>query len=60
MAVIENEYKGCFKEIAFAIMEDSNTGQRHNPEGNFRAFGRVILQKGGEVFNGFGDSVKHF
>lgn len=32
------EYAGCFKEIIFAIIDDHNARQPHNPVGNFAPF----------------------
>lgn len=36
--VIGQEYPGQFKKICFAILEDHNSGAKHNPEGNFAPF----------------------
>ncbi|CAF1213086.1 unnamed protein product [Rotaria magnacalcarata] len=36
-SVIE-QYAGFFQTIIFAIIDDHNSGQRHNPEGNFKSF----------------------
>ncbi|CAF3812014.1 unnamed protein product [Rotaria sp. Silwood1] len=36
-SVIE-QYAGFFQTIIFAILDDHNTGQQHNPEGNFKSF----------------------
>ncbi|CAF5216900.1 unnamed protein product, partial [Rotaria magnacalcarata] len=35
-SVIE-QYAGFFQTIIFAIIDDHNSGQRHNPEGNFKS-----------------------
>ncbi|CAF0936859.1 unnamed protein product [Rotaria sordida] len=45
--VIE-QYAGFFQSIIFAIIDDHNTGQQHNPQGNFKSFkeeldGLVVL-----------------
>ena len=32
------EFKNAFEEICFAILDDSNTGKEHNPEGNYKPF----------------------
>ena len=36
------QYAGYFKEIYFAIVDDHNTGNRINPEGNFLPFQREL------------------
>ena len=36
----EPEFHGAFREIVFAILDDQNTGQAHNPDGNFSPFFR--------------------
>ena len=36
-SVIE-QYAGYFKQIYFAIIDDHNTDQRHNPDGNYQTF----------------------
>ncbi|CAF4245688.1 unnamed protein product [Rotaria sp. Silwood2] len=36
-SVIE-QYAGFFQIIIFAIINDHNTGQQHNPQGNFKSF----------------------
>ncbi|CAF4696989.1 unnamed protein product [Rotaria sp. Silwood1] len=36
-SVIE-QYAGFFQTIIFAIINDHNTGQQHNPQGNFKSF----------------------
>lgn len=40
--VLNTTYKGAFKNIAFSIFDDHNTGQDHNPEGNLAAFEEVF------------------
>jgi uncharacterized protein (TIGR02452 family) len=40
--VIEKEFKSCFDEIVFAVIDDGNTKKEHNPEGNFVPFERAI------------------
>ncbi len=52
--VIQREFAHCFKEIVIAIVEDHNTGQPHNPEGNFKPFARRTLACGGKVFDSSG------
>ena len=50
MAKIFNEvlserfYKGAYKKIVFAVLDDRNAHREHNPEGNFKPF-CDILQK---------------
>jgi uncharacterized protein (TIGR02452 family) len=34
----EDEFKGCFDQIVFAIIEDHNTGKVHNSGGNVGPF----------------------
>ena len=34
----EQEFKNKYRQIVFAILDDHNTHQRHNPEGNFKPF----------------------
>ena len=34
----EPEFKNKYRRIVFAILDDHNAHQRHNPEGNFRPF----------------------
>ncbi|CAF3617331.1 unnamed protein product [Rotaria socialis] len=36
-SVIE-QYAGFFQTIIFAIIDDHNSGQQHNPDGNFKSF----------------------
>ncbi|CAF1327794.1 unnamed protein product [Rotaria sordida] len=36
-SVIE-QYAGFFQTILFAIINDHNTGQQHNPQGNYKSF----------------------
>jgi hypothetical protein len=36
------KYEGCFELIAFSIIEDSNSGKEHNPEGNVKPFSKVF------------------
>lgn len=38
----EDEFSGRFRKIAFAILDDHNTGGRHNPDGNFEPFRKVF------------------
>lgn len=41
--VIENErYKKAFKEISFAIIDDKNAHQEHNPNGNLMPFAQIF------------------
>jgi hypothetical protein len=35
---IMKEYEGVFKKIIFAVINDKNTGKKHNPEGNYKPF----------------------
>lgn len=34
----EDEFKDRFKKIFFAILDDHNTGHKHNPDGNYLPF----------------------
>lgn len=34
----EAEFKNRFKKIVFAILDDHNTGHKHNPNGNLQPF----------------------
>ncbi|CAF1191569.1 unnamed protein product [Adineta steineri] len=36
------QYAGFFKEIVFSVIDDHNTGQRLNPNGNFIPFQQVL------------------
>jgi len=36
--VLEESYRGKFRIIIFAIIDDKNTGLEHNPEGNLLPF----------------------
>ena len=38
----ENEFKGKFKMIVFAILDDHNTRKSHNPHGNLKPFADVF------------------
>lgn len=40
--VINTSFLGVFEEIVFAIYEDHNSYQDHNPAGNVEAFGKVF------------------
>jgi uncharacterized protein (TIGR02452 family) len=53
MNVIRSEFPRCFKEIVFAIIEDSNSG----PNGNFAPFARETFARGGKVFNAEGREI---
>jgi uncharacterized protein (TIGR02452 family) len=41
-AEVLREFRGCFEEVIFAILDDHNTGKSHNPEGNLSVFTRVL------------------
>lgn len=41
-SVLENEYYGAFREVVFAIIQDSNAFKAHNPSGNVAPFERVF------------------
>lgn len=43
--VIDTYFKDCFSNITFAIIDDHNTRQWHNPDGNFRPFYDVFVPK---------------
>lgn len=32
------EFRHAFEEVCFAILDDKNTGRKHNPEGNYKPF----------------------
>ena len=34
----EPEFKNKYRRVVFAILDDHNAHQRHNPEGNFKPF----------------------
>lgn len=34
----EEEFRGAFKKVVFAILDDHNAYKKHNPEGNFKPF----------------------
>ncbi|CAF4647224.1 unnamed protein product [Rotaria socialis] len=36
------QYAGYFKTIHFAIVDDHNTGNQHNPDGNYLPFKRIL------------------
>lgn len=36
--VLNTHFKGVFKQVTFAVINDHNTGQAHNPKGNFKPF----------------------
>lgn len=55
MDVYEKEFKGCFKYVGFAVIEDMNYGKKHNPEGNFKPFARLVQQNGGKAYNSKGE-----
>ena len=42
--VIE-DYKGHFKMVAFAILDDHNANKSHNIDGNYKPFERVFDNK---------------
>lgn len=42
----ENEFKGKFAKIIFAILEDHNSRLGHNPEGNFLPFYNEFIERG--------------
>jgi uncharacterized protein (TIGR02452 family) len=41
------KYRGRFKNVVFAILDDDNTGKAHNPESNHAPFARIFGQDGG-------------
>lgn len=47
--VIEENFKGVFKKIVFAIIDDHNANKAHNPKGNYEVFKKTILQMGGKI-----------
>lgn len=50
MELIETEYQNCFKKIIFAVMKDSEDGDKHNPRGNFAPFAEIVKSRGGNVY----------
>lgn len=40
--IFSEDYKGLFKKIVFAILEDKNSKHEYNPEGNFIPFKRAF------------------
>lgn len=40
--VITQEFNGCYKHITFAIYDDHNARNKHNPEGNLLPFQKVF------------------
>lgn len=39
---VMNEFKGCFEYVVFAIIEDHNSGKKHNIDGNLYPFAKVF------------------
>ena len=37
-----HQYAGCFKKVYFAIIDDHNTGNKFNPDGNFLPFQEIL------------------
>ena len=58
MEIAENEYKGCFKNIIFAVADEHLPGANHNPEGNFMAVARVVKDHKGLVYGSNGEEIK--
>ncbi|NGX26671.1 MAG: hypothetical protein K940chlam6_00596 [Chlamydiae bacterium] len=40
--VLESKFKGVFKNVTFAVIDDHNTKKPHNPRGNFQPFHEVF------------------
>ena len=38
-------YKYAFKKIVFVALDDHNAHRKHNPEGNFIPFKKILSQK---------------
>jgi uncharacterized protein (TIGR02452 family) len=38
----ERFYRGAYKKIVFAVLDDHNAHREHNPEGNFKPFCDVL------------------
>ncbi len=53
----ELEFKGCFKYVGFAVLEDMNDGKAHNPEGNFKPFAQMVQQQGGQAYTARGEKT---
>jgi len=47
---LQSIYRGFFRIVDFAIIEDINSRQTHNPEGNFEPFARAVERSGGRVY----------
>ena len=41
-AKVLQQFRGCFEEVIFAIVDDHNTGRSHNPNGNFAVFHKAL------------------
>jgi len=40
--MVLQDFDGLFKEVHFAILEDHNSHQKHNPQGNLQPFKDVF------------------
>jgi hypothetical protein len=40
----EPEFKNRYRKIVFAILDDHNAHQSHNPEGNFKPFADEFMK----------------
>ncbi|MBS0603458.1 MAG: TIGR02452 family protein [Verrucomicrobia bacterium] len=60
MDVIQKEYPNCFKKIVFAVLKDGAEGHKHNPQGNFIPFARIVQQQGGIAYGIKGETLKAF
>ena len=43
--VLSSSFKACFKLVVFAIFNDHNSNQDHNPDGNVKPFEEVFKMK---------------
>lgn len=49
--VITQNFAHCYRHVTFAIIDDENTRQDHNPEGNIKPFQDTFLDASSAVSN---------